>query len=152
MLAVPQENENTFLRLDCGNSIPEARGKSCLYDVMAAAWVPEPCYQPAVADRYLAMHPWKFYADPEGKDEIEIKEVQNGDYVHMWTSNAFHVAYCLYAWERYLVAIDSGLPVNSQASVAHHAAHCSMFAMNDNITREAVQTEIKVAYFSCPAE
>ena len=105
-----------------------------------------------MADRYLAKHPWKFYADPEGKDEIEFKEVQNGDFVHMWTSNAFHVAHCLYAWERYLVAIDSGLPVDSQASVAHHAAHCSMFVMNENITREAVQTEIKVAYFSCSAE
>ena len=145
----PQHDADGFDTMGCGNSTQEARDASCLYDVMAAAWVPRPCYQAAVADRYLAMHPWKFYADAEGTSEIPLQSVKNGDYNHMWTSNAFHVAHCLYAWERYLIAVDENLPFDSQAKVAHHAQHCSMFAMNENITREAVQTEIKIAYFSC---
>ena len=44
--------------LDCGGNPSEARAKGCIYDVMMQDWVPEPCYDSVLTERYLANHNW----------------------------------------------------------------------------------------------
>ena len=151
-LTNPYGRENTSIHVDCGNNTHKAREMSCHYDIMAIAWIPEPCYQSAIANRYLDMYAWKFYAGPDNESEIPFEAIKNGDYTHMWTSNLFHVAHCLYARERYLAAVYNGLPIDSQAKVTHYASDCTMFSVNEIITREAVQTEVEVVYLSCSAK
>ena len=55
--------------LDCGYSPSEARAKDCVYDVMMQDWVPQPCYDAILTEKYLAMGNWTWYGDGDGKHD-----------------------------------------------------------------------------------
>lgn len=44
--------------LDCGYTPEDARAKGCVYDVMMQDWVPEPCYDAVLTERYLSQGNW----------------------------------------------------------------------------------------------
>lgn len=123
-----------------------------LFDIMAVGWVPAHCYKSVIADKYLALHSWKYYADPESKTQIPFDTMKTGEYTHIWTSTAFNIAHCLYIYDRQLIAKDDDLSAGSEVDVARHTGQCRELSTNQETTQEAVLVEIEVEYFSCSTE
>jgi hypothetical protein len=150
---------------NCGNSVEEARSLGCIYDMMGQSWIPAPCYQPAISEKYFTLSNWTYWTPmssaletdraARGRDnflQLPAAEVAKGTYQFLWTTNEFHVAHCLYAWELYMNAVEKGLVVDTQARGSRHAAHCSRFAFfvaSGDYDKDAIETEIKVGFHKC---
>ncbi|KAH8880819.1 hypothetical protein GQ53DRAFT_754785 [Thozetella sp. PMI_491] len=136
--------------MDCGNSTAEAKAKGCVYDLMASGWMPQPCYQKEISDKYLARDEWKFYSEEGGgvENEISYDMAKEGRFDRYYTTNGFHVGHCLYGWERYWFAVEHDLPVDKQAKMPYHSRHCSEYIMS-NLKHDSVKTLVISAYFAC---
>ena len=65
----------TGIILDCGHSPEEARAKGCVYDVMMQDWVPLPCYDAALTEKYLKEGNYTWYADGDGKTTLSDEQM-----------------------------------------------------------------------------
>lgn len=141
--------ETRIPQLHCGSSPAEAQNRSCVFDLMASAWVPQECHQPALEQKYLTSRHWEFSQDKKRDVLLDADELGHGDRVVWWTSNEFHFAHCLYTWERWSQAVENGLPVDDQILDRVHTAHCSKMMRDPNVSSSAFETMVKLAYFSC---
>ena len=69
--------------LECGNTPEEARKKGCVYDVMMQDWVPEPCYDGLLTERFLASGNFTWYADDKG-NIMPDEEMRKGNHHAAW--------------------------------------------------------------------
>ncbi|KAI3391839.1 hypothetical protein diail_6690 [Diaporthe ilicicola] len=107
----------------CGNSSTEAAQRRCGFDVMLLAWVPQPCLDGRLSERYRATTGWAWRDDPLREGEVSNglvtpeemlvgpdatstprkalwrgrKDEEGGEgWVGRWE---FHLVQCAYAWE-----------------------------------------------------
>lgn len=143
------ELEKSSTSLDCGNSTADAKAKGCIYDLMASGWLPPSCYQQQLSERYLATDKWKFYTEDGGQGtQLSYEMAKQGQFDAMYVSNGFHIAHCLYGWERYSAARKNNLPIDRQAKALHHATHCSDFILQYP-NHNSINTSIVSSYFTC---
>jgi len=109
--------------LDCGYSPEEAREKGCVYDVMMQDWVPEPCYDGALTERYLAEGNYTWYADFEG-NVMSDEEMRKGEHHEAWMTGNYHKAHCIFAWEKLIRAMRHNRPLSQELVSYDHVLHC----------------------------
>ncbi|KAL6247648.1 hypothetical protein RBB50_004996 [Rhinocladiella similis] len=119
-----ESNPLAGIVLDCGYSPAEARAKGCVYDVMMQDWVPEPCYDGLLTERYLARGNYTWYADIDG-NVMSDEEMRKGDHSEAWMSGEYHKDHCIFSWEKLIRAMRNNRPISQELVSYDHVLHCS---------------------------
>lgn len=119
--------------LDCGYSPEEARAQGCVYDVMMQDWVPEPCYDSVLTEKYLAQGNWTWYADGEGKTTMTDEQMRKGEHGEAWMSTSYHKAHCVFSWLKIIRALRNNEGISEELLSYDHVLHCSHGALKANI-------------------
>lgn len=121
---------------DCGNSVREALSKHCIYDSMATAWLPPYCRDDELTAEFEASGPgingsWPYFADANGTTPIskaQIAALGDGEQI-FWSSRDWHVAHCLFYWEKYVRMRDTGAVMERRFDRIAHTRHCRRLAL-----------------------
>ncbi|EXJ66917.1 uncharacterized protein A1O5_10112 [Cladophialophora psammophila CBS 110553] len=135
--------------LDCGYSPEEARAKGCVYDVMMQDWVPEPCYDSILTERYLAQGNWTWYADGDGKIIISDEEMRKGEHGDAWMSSSYHKAHCIFSWDKTVRALRNNAPISQELLSYDHVLHCSHQTLNGAEVDESIGVRAPTNYAKC---
>ncbi|KAH0837273.1 hypothetical protein AYO21_09980 [Fonsecaea monophora] len=135
--------------LDCGYNPEEARAKGCVYDVMMQDWVPEPCYDPILTERYLAQGNWTWYADAEGKVILTDEEMRKGEHGSAWMSSSYHQAHCIFSWDKTVRALRNNRPISQELLSYDHVLHCSHQTLNGAEVDESIGVRAPTNYAKC---
>lgn len=119
--------------LDCGYSPSEARAKGCVYDVMMQDWVPEPCYDGVLTEKYLAEGNWTWYGDGNGNTTISDEVMRRGEHGTAWMSSSYHKAHCVFSWIKIVRALRNNRGISQELLSYDHVLHCSHGALKENI-------------------
>lgn len=109
--------------LDCGWSIEEAKAKGCVYDVMMQDWVPEPCYDSVLTEKYLSKGNYTWYADMEGHT-MSDEDMRKGEHGRAWMSANYHKDHCIFSWEKLVRALRNNKPISQELVSYDHVLHC----------------------------
>jgi hypothetical protein len=121
----------------CGPDLSSALSKSCIYDSLAAAWLPPYCRDDALTATFDASGPsngsWEYYADAEGlipitKNQIAELGSKGGSF---WSTREWHVAHCMFYWRKYVRMRDTGSVMERRFDSEAHAKHCGRLAMKN---------------------
>lgn len=113
----------------CGSTARMAQSRGCVFDVMSFAWLPAHCVDIQMMERYISERTWEWYADYDMTQQMSVDVVRQGEYKWMFSNQSYHIAHCVYTWERqkrFLFAQKrEDAPWIDQGSfVAHHTTHC----------------------------
>ncbi|KAH7318923.1 hypothetical protein BKA65DRAFT_409260, partial [Rhexocercosporidium sp. MPI-PUGE-AT-0058] len=84
----------------CGNTARIARSRGCVFDVMFFGWIPAPCMNVEMQDRYIAERTWEWYEDYAMTKRLPVDVVRAGEYRWVFSSRSYHIAHCIYTWEK----------------------------------------------------
>lgn len=118
-----------------------AMAQGCKFDILSFSWLPAPCFDGELTSQFLAMKPegWKWYALDSaapgyynhsiqvGADdvvEIDIAEVQQGNYSSLLVTNDYHFYHCLFAWRKLHRALQGFANMDSYIVSLNHTNHC----------------------------
>lgn len=122
-------NNPAYKILDCGGSPEEARAKDCVYDVMMQDWVPKPCYDEVLTERYLAKGNWTWYADGDGNEIIPDDVMRKGEHGSAFMSNSYHKAHCVFSWLKLVRALRTSTGISQELLSYDHVLHCAHGAL-----------------------
>ncbi|KIW58048.1 hypothetical protein PV05_02598 [Exophiala xenobiotica] len=117
--------------LECGYSFTEARSRGCVYDVMMQDWVPEPCYDSVLTERYLAQGNYTWYADGDG-NIMSDEEMRKGEHTEAYMSGDYHKDHCIFSWEKLIRAMRNTRPVSQELVSYDHVLHCRHQTLGEN--------------------
>lgn len=109
---------------DCGHTVEEARAKGCVFDVMMQDWMPRPCYDEALSERYLLAGNWSWWADQEATTFLSLEEMRKGEHSVIYVIQDYHRQHCIYAWEKMVRAIRNDWPLIEELISYDHVMHC----------------------------
>ncbi|QYT03457.1 hypothetical protein H0G86_010414 [Trichoderma simmonsii] len=121
---------------DCGKTIREALSRKCVYDSLAAAWLPPYCRDVELTREFEVSGPgpegeWLYYADEAGTIPMTISEVaelgETGG--TFWALRDWHVAHCLFYWQKYTRMRDTGIIMEQRFDHIAHVRHCQHMAL-----------------------
>jgi len=136
--------------LDCGGNPEEARSKGCVYDVMMQDWVPEPCYDAILSERYLKEGNWTWYADGDAKTTIPDEEMRKGEHGGAWMSSSYHQRHCVFSWDKTIRALRNNKPISQELLSYDHVLHCAFGALSDQgVSDEGVGVRAPTNYAQC---
>jgi len=135
--------------LDCGWSPEEARAKGCVYDVMMQDWVPVPCYDSDLTEKYLAEGNWTWYGDGEGKTIISDEEMRKGEHGYAWMATSYHHAHCVFSWVKLVGALRNNQGISEELLSNHHVMHCSHGALKESPNDEGLGVQAPTNYAKC---
>ncbi|OQV04045.1 hypothetical protein CLAIMM_08994 [Cladophialophora immunda] len=135
--------------LECGYSPEEARANGCVYDVMMQDWVPEPCYDAVLTERYLAQGNWTWYADAEGKVILSDEEMRKGEHGSAWMSSSYHQAHCIFSWDKTVRALRNNRPISQELLSYDHVLHCSHQTLNGVEVDDSIGVRAPTNYAKC---
>jgi hypothetical protein len=135
--------------LDCGWSTEEARAKNCVYDVMMQDWVPEPCYDAVLTEKYLTRGNWTWYADGDGKTTISDEVMQLGEHGSAWMATSYHHAHCVFSWVKLVRALRNHRGISQELLSYDHVLHCSHGALMEDPHDEGVGVSAPTNYAKC---
>ncbi|KAK3177735.1 hypothetical protein Dsin_033214 [Dipteronia sinensis] len=110
--------------LDCGSNPAEARAKDCVYDVMMQDWMPRPCYDEKLSERYLATGNWTWWLDVEATKSLTLEEMRKGEHGVIFVIQDYHKSHCIFAWEKATRAIRNEWPLIEELVSYDHIMHC----------------------------
>lgn len=120
---------------ECGRSAEEAREKSCRFEPMLSAWIPDACHFPEFISEYKEalgdMHTdWPWWWDRNLTVRVtgaEIPLMQAGNYSAIYTDyDHSHGLHCLYCWRKLTHAIEHGYKmIDNRCHQFYHAKHCA---------------------------
>ncbi|KAI1203433.1 hypothetical protein F5X97DRAFT_318086 [Nemania serpens] len=121
----------------CGHTKDEALSFGCVYDSLAAAWLPRACRDDALTSKFDHAGPgpggaWNYFLDSNGTvplSKAEIAELgpQGGAF---WTTAAWHVAHCVFYWQKYKRMGETGVIMEARFDTLPHVKHCGKLMMN----------------------
>ncbi|MCJ1394406.1 hypothetical protein MMC18_007284 [Xylographa bjoerkii] len=122
---------------DCGTTIADALVRNCVYDSLAAAWLPPYCRDDELTADFDRSGPgsdgaWPYFADANGTVVIhksQIAALGEGERV-FYSSRDWHIAHCLFYWEKLIRMRDTGAVMERRFDRVAHARHCRRLAMN----------------------
>lgn len=111
----------------CGNSSAEARSLGCVFDLSLVGWVPEPCFDAELNQRFMDWG-WRFFEDQNGTIEASLERIieSAGTREPFWAQHGYHITHCELAWERMHRALKGGKPLTTHLLNLHHTKHCGM--------------------------
>jgi hypothetical protein len=135
--------------LDCGHSPSEARAKGCVYDVMMQDWVPEPCYDSVLTEKYLAEGNWTWYGDGDGNTTISDEDIRKGEHGAAWMSTSYHKAHCVFSWLKIVRALRNDRGISQELLSYDHVLHCSHGALKAKSDDERLSVRAPTNYAKC---
>jgi len=135
--------------LDCGGNPSEARDKGCVYDVMMQDWVPEPCYDSVLTERYLAEGNWKWYADGDGNTTISDEDIRKGEHGSAWMATSYHKAHCVFSWLKIIRALRNNWGISQELLSYDHVMHCAHGALKESSDDEGLGVRAPTNYAKC---
>lgn len=123
---------------DCGSSVEEALAKDCVFDTLAAAWLPPYCRDADLTAAFEHVGPnangsWPYFADEAGTVPLGIAalallgESPGGTF---WALREWHIAHCLYYWQKLVREKETGVVMERRFNSIHHVEHCTRLIMN----------------------
>jgi len=135
--------------LDCGHSPKEARAAGCVFDVMMQDWVPEPCYDEVLTERYLVEGNYTWYADSEG-NVMSDEEMRKGEHGEAWMTGGYHKAHCIFSWEKLIRAERNDRPISQELLSYDHILHCRMQTLGGDMhKRDGIAVRAPTNYAKC---
>lgn len=137
--------------LDCGWSFEEAKAKDCVYDVMMQDWVPAPCYDSVLTEKYLSKGNYTWYADIEG-NVMSDEEMRKGEHHEAWMTGQYHKAHCIFSWEKLIRAMRNNQPISQELMSYDHVLHCEMQTLGEDEhmhKRDAIGVRAPTNYAKC---
>jgi len=120
----------------CGHTKEEAYSLGCIYDSMAAAWLPAECRDDELTDKFDHAGPgpdgqWSYYLDENGTmpiTKVEIAELgpKGGSF---WASQNWHAAHCAFYWQKYKRMGETGAIMEARFDTLHHVEHCGKLVL-----------------------
>lgn len=121
---------------DCGTTTQEALSRDCVYDSLAAAWLPPYCRDEELTAKFEISGPgpdgqWLYYADEQGtiplnKAQLAALGEVGGSF---WALRDWHVAHCLFYWQKYTRMRDTGVIMEQRFDHIEHVRHCQHLAL-----------------------
>lgn len=139
----------TSIILDCGHSPEEARAKGCVYDVMMQDWVPEPCYDGPLTEKYLKQGNYTWYGDGQGETTISDELMAKGEHGRAWMSTAYHKDHCVFSWLKIVRALRNKRPLSQELLSYDHVMHCSMGALKESSFDVGLGVSAPTNYAKC---
>lgn len=82
-------------RGECGWSVAEAKANDCVFDVMMSSWLPRPCYDKELSEKYLAANNFTYWEHSKGTGQLSEEEVRRGEFDIIFTHATYHTQHCL---------------------------------------------------------
>lgn len=138
----------------CGSSTHEAASFDCVYDTMAAAWLPPHCRDPELTSIFDHSGPgnggsWHYYADKNGTTRINAHQISlladqpKGENV-FWATREWHLAHCLFYWQKLVRMRDTGAVMERRFDGWAHAKHCYGLLMKRDAPPRDMLLEVDV--------
>lgn len=122
---------------DCGITIREALSRGCAYDSLSAGWLPPYCRDDELSMEFEHAGPgvdgaWSYFADEDGQEPLNKTEIAalGGEGASFWVSRDWHIAHCLFYWQKYIRMRETGVIMEASFDTIHHAKHCTRLVMN----------------------
>lgn len=111
----------------CGNSSSEARSLGCIFDLSLVGWVPAPCFDADLNQRFMDWG-WRFFEDQNGTIEVPLERIAEsaGTREPFWAQHGYHITHCELAWERMHRALMGGKRLTTHMLNLEHTRHCGM--------------------------
>ncbi|KAI0394595.1 hypothetical protein F5Y17DRAFT_466210 [Xylariaceae sp. FL0594] len=133
----PETLPKDLNRCLCGHTQEEAHSLGCIYDSMAAAWLPTACRDDDLTAKFDRAGPgpdgqWSYYHDEEGtrlittKAEIADLGPKGGSF---WASQEWHAAHCAFYWQKYKRMGATGAVMEERFDTLHHVEHCGKLVL-----------------------
>ncbi|KXH44071.1 hypothetical protein CSIM01_04375 [Colletotrichum simmondsii] len=129
-----------------GSTVPEAKAKGCVFDVMAYGWVPSQCYNGDLVSTYNAynMSPWAF--DKNLTKPASEQVLMAGERRILYTDLRFHQEHCFYTWHNLLHSVEHQRPlIHNLSASTEHRHHCKGLFLHG----EAPTGPVVPAFFHC---
>ena len=144
----------TYDLCSCGSSTHEAASLNCVYDTMAAAWLPPHCRDPELTSLFDHSGPgdggsWHYYADKNGTTRISAHQISlladkpKGENV-FWATREWHLAHCLFYWQKLVRMRDTGAVMERRFDGWAHAKHCYGLLMKRDAPPRETLLEVDV--------
>lgn len=130
----------------CGSTVPEAKAKGCVFDVMAYGWVPSQCYNGDLVSTYNAfnMSPWAFDKNLTKPASEEV--LMAGERRILYTDLRFHQEHCFYTWHNLLHSVEHQRSlIHNLSASTEHRHHCKGLFLHG----EAPTSPVVPAFFHC---
>lgn len=136
---------------DCGKSLKEARSRNCTFDTLATAWLPPHCRDDDLTAAFDRAGPgpngtWSYFADSLGEVQLQHSEIgalaeKNKTF---WASKRWHVAHCLFYWQKYTRMRSTGVIMEERFDNLDHVQHCTGLIMEEDPTLDNYLIEVPV--------
>ncbi|KAL7622477.1 hypothetical protein AAE478_007983 [Parahypoxylon ruwenzoriense] len=164
------------LSCNCGETIEEARLNECVYDSLAAAWLPPHCRSAAITKDFESFGPnepdkwgntWGYWSDKNKTRAMTVEEVsmlpesaRKGGQAHFFATHEWHVMHCIFYWRKMW---ESGrrargfpgsdgeagqLVVEKRYDTLMHIRHCMTMLTKQGVLPDGVEAEAGVALHS----
>ncbi|EQB50357.1 hypothetical protein CGLO_10226 [Colletotrichum gloeosporioides Cg-14] len=161
---------------NCGETIEEARANSCVYDSLAAAWLPPHCRSAKLTAEFESLGPnepdmtgntWGYWHDQNQTHPMTLEEVsqlpeaaRRGQHARFFTTHEWHLVHCVFYWRKMWEAArcargvdgascgdDGILVIEKRYDTLMHINHCmKMMLMRDPL--DSIAAEAGVALHS----
>lgn len=148
-LAVATPNPLAGQILDCGGNPEQAREKGCIYDVMMQDWVPVPCYDEVLTEKYLAEGNWTWYMDGNGQTTISLEEMRKGEHGSAWMATSYHKAHCVFSWMKIIRALRNDRAISQELLSYDHVLHCAHGALREDSEDQGLGVRAPTNYARC---
>lgn len=112
--------------LHCGGNYTEARELGCVYDVMMQLWMPKPCYDEVLSERFLAKGNWTWWSDPENGVTMPDDVMRKGEHSVAFMLMDYHKMHCIFAMEKLVRALRNQWMIIPELVSYDHIVHCKM--------------------------
>ena len=110
----------------CGATVQEAQDLGCIFDLYSFTYYPPACFNEPLHKEFHAMHKQEINWYHVNGSGIPADEVMRGMNPTLETdSGYFHALHCTYEWERLVMALAEGRPLDWKVSSNGHSWHCS---------------------------
>ncbi|KAI1636857.1 hypothetical protein F4809DRAFT_362313 [Biscogniauxia mediterranea] len=161
---------------NCGETVEEARANGCVYDSLAAAWLPPHCRSAAITEDFESAGPnepdqwgntWSYWADKNKTQPMTLEEVsmlpesaRRGGQMYFYSTHEWHVKHCIYYWRKMWEssrrargfpgsAGEAGeLVIEKRYDTLMHIEHCMAMLMKQGVPLDSVAAEAGVALHS----
>ncbi|KAI5918038.1 hypothetical protein F4810DRAFT_609597 [Camillea tinctor] len=161
---------------NCGETVEEALANGCVYDSLAAAWLPPHCRSAAITEEFESVGPnepdrwgntWGYWADKNKTQPMSLEEVsmlpesaRRGGQVFFYSTHEWHVKHCIYYWRKMWESSrrargfpgsggEAGeLVIEKRYDTLMHIEHCMAMLVKQGVPLDSVAAEAGVALHS----
>ncbi|KXT09556.1 hypothetical protein AC579_9550 [Pseudocercospora musae] len=115
----------------CGDDIEEAKARGCEFDLYSFVYYPPPCFNRPLHTRFHAAHHDDVNWFSSTETAITAEEAIQGTHMVLKTDSAYyHELHCTYEWERLIMALAEGRPLDQKLASNGHSWHCSKYFLD----------------------